>query len=194
MQRLSKELDVTWLAVWVVAVLLERPLVEQFETEGTGEVLRVPFLAHGRDGLAGDGFLAAGAEGAAGGVVVDLAVRLTLVVVVVPTGERHPTDLERNGGGGRGGGEEGREGRRGRERGGRRERGEGWRGDRGKGEREAREGEKRERERDGEWGEGGREGSRRKGRVGGRERRNEVNTCVSCCLNHTCRKHPKYVH
>lgn len=56
-------------------------------------MLWVPLLAHGRDGLARDRLLAAGTEGAAGGVVVDLAVGLSLMVVVVPSGERDAADL-----------------------------------------------------------------------------------------------------
>ena len=48
----SKQLDVAGLAVRVVAVLLERALVEQLETEGTLEVIRVPLLAHCSDTLA----------------------------------------------------------------------------------------------------------------------------------------------
>ena len=48
----SKQLDVAGLAVGVVAVLLERALVEQLETEGTLEVVRVPLLAHCSDTLA----------------------------------------------------------------------------------------------------------------------------------------------
>ena len=96
--KLAKELDVAWLAVGVTAMLLEGALVEQLEAESTRKVLRMPFLCHGGDGLARDWLLATGTEGASGGVVVKLTVRLTLVVVVVPTGERHTTDL---GGGGR---------------------------------------------------------------------------------------------
>ena len=91
--RLSKELDIAGLAVGVVTVLLERALVEQFEAEGASEVFWMPLLAHGGYGFSRDGLLAAGAESAAGGVVVDLAVWLTLVVKVVPTGERHSTYL-----------------------------------------------------------------------------------------------------
>ncbi len=92
--RLPKELDVARLAIRVVAMLLEGTLVQQLEAEGTGEVLGVPLLAHGCDGFARDRLLTAGAKGATGGVVVDLAVGFSLVVVVVPTGERHVTDLE----------------------------------------------------------------------------------------------------
>ena len=49
---LPKQLDVAGLAVGIVAVLLEGPLVEQLEAEGASEVLRVPLLAHCRDALA----------------------------------------------------------------------------------------------------------------------------------------------
>lgn len=49
---LSEELDVAGLAVRVVTMLLEGPLVEQLEAEGTGEVFWVPFLAHRCDALA----------------------------------------------------------------------------------------------------------------------------------------------
>ena len=40
-----------------------------------------------------DWFLAGGTEGASGGMVVDFAMWLSLVVKVVPSGERHPTHL-----------------------------------------------------------------------------------------------------
>ena len=45
------------------------------------------------------GFLAGGTEGASGGMIVDLAVRLALVVKVVTSGERYPTHLKREGNG-----------------------------------------------------------------------------------------------
>ena len=63
---LAEELDVAGLAVGVVAVLLEGALVEQFEAEGAGEVLRVPLLAHGCDALASHWLLAAGTQRAPG--------------------------------------------------------------------------------------------------------------------------------
>lgn len=44
-----------------------------------------------------DGFLAGGTEGASGGMIVDLTVRLPLVVKVVTPGERDPTHLKREG-------------------------------------------------------------------------------------------------
>ena len=40
------------MAVRVLTMLLEGALVEQFEAEGTVEVLRVPFLTHCSDALA----------------------------------------------------------------------------------------------------------------------------------------------
>ena len=91
----SEELDEARLAVGVVAMFLESPLVEQLEAEGAGEVVRVELLAHGRHALAGDGFLTLGAEGAPLGVVVDLTVRLTVMVVIVATRKRHATHLQR---------------------------------------------------------------------------------------------------
>ena len=42
-----------------------------------------------------DRFLAGGTEGASGGMIVDLAVRLPLVVKVVTPRERYPTHLKR---------------------------------------------------------------------------------------------------
>lgn len=51
---LTKQLDEARLAVGIVAMLLEGPLVEQFEAEGTGEVLWVPLASHGSHALAYD--------------------------------------------------------------------------------------------------------------------------------------------
>lgn len=49
---LAKELDEAGLAVRIVSMLFERPLVEELETESTSEMLRVPFLTHSSDALA----------------------------------------------------------------------------------------------------------------------------------------------
>lgn len=49
---LTKELDVARLAVRVMAVLLECPLVQELQTEGTSEVFGVEFLTHSSDTLA----------------------------------------------------------------------------------------------------------------------------------------------
>ena len=48
----AKELDVAWLTVGIVAMLFECAFVEQFEAEGTGEVLWVPLATHCSDALA----------------------------------------------------------------------------------------------------------------------------------------------
>jgi hypothetical protein len=90
---LAEQFDVAGLAVGVVAVLLERAFVEELEAEGTGEVLRVPLLPHCCYTLASDRLLAGGTEGTTGGMVVDLAVRLSLVVEIVPSRKRHSTHL-----------------------------------------------------------------------------------------------------
>ena len=76
-------------------MLFERPLVEQFEAEGTGEVLGMKLLSHGRDALASNWFLALGTESTTLGMVVDLTVWLALQVIVVTTRECHPTYLQR---------------------------------------------------------------------------------------------------
>lgn len=68
------------MAVWLVVLLLERPLVELFETEGADEVLRMEFLEHSRYAAARYWFVAAGAQRATFSMVVGLAVRLALVV------------------------------------------------------------------------------------------------------------------
>ena len=63
-------------------MLFERPLVEQFEAEGTGEVLGMKLLSHGRDALASNWFLALSTESTTLGMVVDLTVWLALQVIV----------------------------------------------------------------------------------------------------------------
>ena len=49
---LSKELDITGMAVGILTMLLESALVEQLEAEGTVEVFRMPLLTHCSDALA----------------------------------------------------------------------------------------------------------------------------------------------
>lgn len=43
----AEELDEAWLAVGVVAMLLEGAFVEELEAEGTSEVFWMPLLPHG---------------------------------------------------------------------------------------------------------------------------------------------------
>ena len=92
--KLTKKFYVAGLAVGVVPMLLEGALVQQLQAEGAGEVLGMKLLAHCSDTLAHDRLLAAGTERAAGSVVVDLTVGLTLVIKVVPTGKRNLTNLQ----------------------------------------------------------------------------------------------------
>lgn len=74
-------------------MLLESAFVEKLETKGTVEVLRVPLLTHGSDALASDGFLAAVAKSAPGGMVVNFTMRFPLVLKVVPPREGHTANL-----------------------------------------------------------------------------------------------------
>lgn len=78
--RLAEELEEAVLTVRLVVLLLEGALVELLEAEGTDEVLWVEFLGHGGDAAAGDGLLAARAQGAAPLVVVHLTVGLPVVL------------------------------------------------------------------------------------------------------------------
>ena len=50
--QLAKELNETRLTVRIVAMFLEGAFIEQLETEGTCEVLRMPLLTHCGDALA----------------------------------------------------------------------------------------------------------------------------------------------
>lgn len=79
-QTLAEELDKAALAVGFVILLFECALVQLFKAEGTDEMLGVKLLAHGGDAAAGNGFLTAGAEGAAVLVVMSLTVRLPFML------------------------------------------------------------------------------------------------------------------
>ena len=76
-------------------MFLEGSLVKQLEAEGAGEVVGMELLSHGRHTLARDGLLTLGTESTTLGVVVDLAVRLTVMVVIVATRKCHSTYLQR---------------------------------------------------------------------------------------------------
>lgn len=78
--RLPEELIEAVMAVRLIVLLLEGALVELPEAEGADEVLRVELAEHGGDAAAGDGLVAARAEGAAFAVVVGLAVWLPFVL------------------------------------------------------------------------------------------------------------------
>lgn len=78
--RLPEELIEAVMAVRLIVLLLEGALVELPEAEGADEVLRVELAEHGGDAAAGDGLVAARAEGAALAVVVGLAVWLPFVL------------------------------------------------------------------------------------------------------------------
>lgn len=77
------------MAVRLVAVLLEGALVQLALAERADEVLRVELPVHGRDAPAHDRLTTGGAEGAAGRVVVRLAVGKAFVVEEVAGAERH---------------------------------------------------------------------------------------------------------
>jgi hypothetical protein len=50
------------MTIRLLALLLERSLVQLLEAEGANEVLRVELSEHGRDATARDGFVASGAQ------------------------------------------------------------------------------------------------------------------------------------
>lgn len=92
---LAEQLDEAAMAVGLVILFFKSAFVELLETEGADKVLGVELLGHGRDAASGDGLLAAGAEGAAPLVVMNLAVRLTVVLeeaAVYKRGEALPAD------------------------------------------------------------------------------------------------------
>jgi len=95
---LAEQFDEAALAVGLVVLLLEGALVELLEAEGAHKVLRVELLGHGGDAAAGDGLLAAGAQGAAPLVVVALAVRLPVVLEEAAVDERREALLGNGGG------------------------------------------------------------------------------------------------
>lgn len=68
------------MAVRFVILLFECALVQLFKAEGADEMLGVKLLAHGSDAAAGNGFLTAGAEGAAALVVMSLTVGLPFML------------------------------------------------------------------------------------------------------------------
>lgn len=68
------------MAVGLVLLLLEGPVVELLEAEGAHKMLRVEPPGHGCDAAARDWLLAVGAERAAPLVVVHLAVGLSVVL------------------------------------------------------------------------------------------------------------------
>lgn len=76
------------MTIRLLALLLERSLVQLLEAEGANEVLRVELSEHGRDATARDGFVASGAQWSSEGVEVCLAVRPALVLEEVAVGER----------------------------------------------------------------------------------------------------------
>lgn len=77
---LTKQLVEAGVAVRLVLLLFERALVELLEAEGTDKVLRVELTAHRGDAAAGDGALAAGAQGTTALMVVRLTEGQALVV------------------------------------------------------------------------------------------------------------------
>lgn len=68
------------MTIRLVILLFKSALIELSKAEGAHEVFRVELPEHGRDAAAGDGLVAAGAEGPALAVVVGLAVRLPFVL------------------------------------------------------------------------------------------------------------------
>lgn len=94
-RSLTEEFNEAALAVGLVILLLEGAFVELLEAESAHKVLWVELLSHGCDAAAGDGLLAAGAQGATPLVVVRFAVRLAVVVeeaAVNEWGEALPAD------------------------------------------------------------------------------------------------------
>ena len=75
------------MAIGFLALFLERPLVQLLEAEGADEMLRVELPEHGGNAAAGDGLVAAGAQGASERVEVRLAVGPALVLEEVAVGE-----------------------------------------------------------------------------------------------------------
>lgn len=88
---LTEQLDEAAVAVRFVVLFFEGAFVELLQAEGADEVLRVELLGHGGDAASRDGFLAAGAEGAAALVVVHFTVRLTVVLEEAPIHKRGET-------------------------------------------------------------------------------------------------------
>ncbi len=93
---LAEELDEAALAVGFVVLLFECALVQLFKAEGADEMLGVELLAHGGDAAAGDGFLTAGAEGAAVLVVMSLTVGLPFMLEETAVHKRNETLLREN--------------------------------------------------------------------------------------------------
>lgn len=90
-QILAEELDEAALAVRFVVLLFECALVQLFKAEGADEMLGVKLLAHGGDAAAGNGFLTAGAEGAAALVVMSLTVGLPFMLEETAVHKRNET-------------------------------------------------------------------------------------------------------
>ena len=78
------------MAIRLLPLLLEGALVELLQAERTYKMFRMELAEHGRDAATGNGLVASGAEGAAQGVEVGLAVRLALVLKEVSVGEGLP--------------------------------------------------------------------------------------------------------
>jgi len=82
------------MAVRLIVLFLERPLIKRTLAARTNKVLWVELLVHGGYAAAGDRLTTAGAERAALGVEVRLAVRHTLVVKEATRTERRATFLK----------------------------------------------------------------------------------------------------
>ena len=80
---LSKQLDITWLAIRTIIMILKGALVQHLQTESTSEVLWVEFLAHSTDTALLYRFFARLTHLVLGNIVMVLAVRLTIVLKVV---------------------------------------------------------------------------------------------------------------
>lgn len=68
------------MTIRLVILLFKRALIQLPKTEGAHKMFRVELPKHGGDASAGDGLVAAGAEGPSLAVVVDFAVGLALVL------------------------------------------------------------------------------------------------------------------
>ncbi len=75
------------MTIRLLALLLERPLVQLLQAERADEVFWMELPEHGGDASAGDGLVAAGAQRAPERVEVGLAVGPALVLEEVAVGE-----------------------------------------------------------------------------------------------------------
>lgn len=90
---LTKQFNITGLAIWIASMLLECALVQKFQAESTGEMLRVEFFAHCRDTLPNHWFLAACTQSTPCSMIVNLTVRLPFMIKIIASRKRHIANL-----------------------------------------------------------------------------------------------------